>query len=85
MATTERSGGLPALDVAIATLGQLNALLPAGIGLGITLVQLIRQARARGEISAEQANALIDEFKRVSQQVYDTANEWLATHPRTEG
>lgn len=83
--TASSGQGLPALDQAIAILGQLNAFLPMGIGLGVQLVQLIRNARGSADVPPEEVERVIEEFRRLSSEVRQTADEWLAQHPRTEG
>jgi hypothetical protein len=76
--------GMKELDTAIAVLGQINVLIPIGIALGRTLVDLIQNRASSGGVTVEEAKAAIAGFRQVSTQVRQSTEEWLDTHPRTE-
>jgi hypothetical protein len=74
------------LDNALDIATKLNAFLPLGIGLGVQVIALIKQARAAGKITPEQearARQAIADFEAVSKEVSDFSTNWLRDNPPT--
>lgn len=72
------------LDKAITITEKLNQLLPGLLGLGAGVAALILKAKADGRITPEQedrARQALAAFEKVSTEVRQTAEQWLAEHP----
>lgn len=79
--TPQTPNGIPQLDTALAALQQLNGILagvPALIALGVSLVQMFRDAGR----SDEEAEAEVAKFRAAVESAQDFNAQWLASHPK---
>ena len=69
--------GIPALDQAIAALGQINIMIPIALAAGSAIANVVRNFRDESPAAAE----AIAEFEARAREISATAQSWLNEHP----